>query len=402
MVRTLFQAKPAGKGRILRMIFASTAVLLGILALFLVPSGGAVYADGPTPDTVPSDWTPDSTLQSYINKKQQLVDLYAKVGKGETTMSAYNAALDSFYSEESYKEVHHPDNAQTAAECSAIPSANRAYLSDGTCYDTSEGSFTSTVPTSNTGPTSIISPLSVRPRHRQRVMYQVPQLAQNNGYYCGPAAAAEVLSFWQAAYHEPSTSFFGDSFSQSSLAAQCSASSYGCRYTRGKYLMTDANGVGGTDWRWHALPYYPYIYMMEFGLNNWRQGTEHGDYVPAGLPQEDITFMTLQTFGDRWITDIDAAFPMVADVAENRSNRGVVSTHLVNHPSGREIYHWVTIRGYSTPGYYDNQWWVHYVDSVWGSSLNNTNGYALTQGNNRLEFLTFHKLLEAEGFGYIW
>jgi len=337
-----------------------------------------------------------------MDKKQKLADMYVQVGQGDVSMATYNAALDNFYASDLNKEFHHPDRGITTDECAAIAAANLRYLNDGTCYDVTEESATGSVPTNNIYSPTNGSPLSVTPRYRQRILWQVPQMAQNNGWYCAPAAAAEVLRFWQVAYHQPASSYFGDSFSQSSLAAQCQSGQPGCWNTRGKYLMTDANGIGGTDWRWREFPWNPYSYMMEYGLNKWRQGAEHGDYAPIGLPQEDITFSRLQSFGDKWITDIDAAFPMVADVAENRTNRGVTSLSLPKHPTTRTIWHWFAIRGYSTPGWYDNYWYVHYVESVYGSSINNTRGYALTQGNNKVELLRLHTMFEVDGFGYVW
>lgn len=390
-----------------RHLLRTVAVLsvIAVLALGLAHSTQSAYADDP----IPSGWTPDPDLQKSIDKKQALVTEYAQVTRGQVSMEQYNADLDAYYAGDTNRELHHPDHQQTAEECAAIKPQNLAYWSDGTCYDVTEEVGMKAVP-SSTPDTNY--PYSVVPRHSQRIIWGVPQVPQGNGYYCGPAAAQEVLTFWVNAYHEPNHSVWGDPLSQSSLARWCDDWEDGCLLSRGKFLATDI--AQGTDWRWHSLQGLPYYYMMAFGMNWWREGAVNGAYVPIGLPQEDIPATDSSAFHDRWITDIDAAFPMIFDGTENlvrtRNGHRVISGQLNGHPSDQDhvIKHWFAVRGYSVNNWYgDNIEYVHYVDSVYGSSLNHypttdPNLYNVAQPNNKISVNEVYKMLAVEGYGYVW
>ncbi|MDQ3704995.1 MAG: hypothetical protein M3437_07205 [Chloroflexota bacterium] len=146
---------------------------------------------------------------------------------------------------------------------------------------------------------------------------------------------------------------------------------------------------------------------MQRGINRWRQNNEYGgDYLPVGPPG---SVLDKNKMHDHWITDIDAAFPLVFDVHENTpKSGGGVTPALPGHPTDRPISHWFAVRGYSVAGYYDNKDWVHYVDSAYGGQGFTVypnqpwRNYTLTQGNQRVSFDNVYEMMKVRGYGYVW
>jgi hypothetical protein len=311
--------------------------------------------------------------QDIRNRKQALADEYKQVRLGNVSMSQYNTHLDTFLNSVGITETtyNHPDRLRTSQDCSSLQGTSTlAYASDGSCFDTTENF----APDADPGAPSPYLSAS----HERVILWNVPWIPQNNGYYCGPAAAMAVMKFWNK-----NKSFWGDTLSQNSMAARCTGGSRGCADTRGKYLMTDY--FRETPWSYSNFDSSLRHYNMAYGLNRWWTGAEDGAYIAVGRP----AIPNEAEFSNHLITDMEASFPMVANVVENVNG----GPHLVGHPDTRVIYHWVAIRGYSE---YSNK--VHYVDSAYGGQ--GLQGFTLTQGNQRIAFHNMFLMIYHRG--YVW
>ena len=132
----------------------------------------------------------------------------------------------------------------------------------------------------------------------------VTQADQTKGYYCGPAAAFQLLKY----LHPSASAYNGASLSQGTLG-------------NSTYLKTDASG--GTPWA---------NGRMSVTLNRW---TGQAWYV--NTPSPSVTYFET----DVWV-DIYSGEPLVADAVELAG-----SYHYNNHPSNRTIGHWITAYGYT-------------------------------------------------------
>jgi hypothetical protein len=145
------------------------------------------------------------------------------------------------------------------------------------------------------------------------------QQSQDNSYYCGPAAASEVLDVR------------GVSASQSTLAGN-------------NYLKTDANGQ--TSWN-------PYV--MGPTLNTLTNSSAYvavnGSGVGGGFSQA--------TWQNDLIYDVDNGWAVAGNIVEYANT----DPHLVGHPRTVTIYHWIGIYGYLDYGTFTS-----YADSIHGDS----------------------------------
>lgn len=149
----------------------------------------------------------------------------------------------------------------------------------------------------------------------------VVQQGQINGYYCGPAAVSELLS-----YTAPSTN-------QNDAAY---------------WLYTTTDGTAWSGWNRAPAPYYTGHPVPD--VINYRRGTSF--YVPVTLPSYP-TSTDVSNYIRRMTADIDGNYPVVGDAWEVAN-----WPHLFNHPN-LTIFHWFTINGYYVNG---NQ--TDYLDSA--------------------------------------
>ena len=136
------------------------------------------------------------------------------------------------------------------------------------------------------------------------------QEPESYDYYCGPAAAMQILvglGYWTSYYN------FTDQHSQSALASAT-------------YLDTTTNG---TDW---------YPAKMAPALNKW---TQTSYYVTTAAP-------SLSSIEADTVSDVDSGYSYAADnIVETASG----ATHLTGYPTtGANVYHWQSIYGYSGSG----------------------------------------------------
>lgn len=108
MVKSQFKARLfyACRPHLLRTVAVLSVSAIATLALGLAHSPQSAYADDP----IPSNWTPDPVLQKSIDKKQALVNEYARFTRGQISIEQYNADLDAYYAGDTNKELHHPDH----------------------------------------------------------------------------------------------------------------------------------------------------------------------------------------------------------------------------------------------------------------------------------------------------
>ena len=145
------------------------------------------------------------------------------------------------------------------------------------------------------------------------------QQSQANSYYCGPATAAEILAGR------------GVNKSQSFLAGS-------------SYLKTDATGA--TSWN----PYVMHPTLNTLLNTNWYppvNGSGVGGGFDATTWEDDLQF------------DIDNGWAIAGNIVEYQNT----DPHLVGHPRGLTIYHWIAIYGYT---YYGVD--TKYADSVSGDA----------------------------------
>ncbi|HVF98214.1 MAG TPA: hypothetical protein VND68_00110 [Chloroflexia bacterium] len=385
--------------------------------------GGAIAPTAtPTPSPTPTRATNmgydpnevlDPATQGVKNRKDALMAKYAQVSNGTLTIEQYNPELDTFLAASGITttEVFHPNHLQTSTDCSSVDSSKLSYNTDGTCYDSTEGTRTGS--TSVTAPQVANYPYAIKPRYAQRILWNLAQVPQYKGYYCGPAVAEELIRYWSTTLGKSTRSVLGDTLGQANLAWWCTTGAFGCDDMYGKYLQTEE--YAETLWNYRVVEMvnnrlvFRYHYPMQRGVNRWRQNDEYGgDYLPVGPPVAKISKTTLH---DNWITDIDAAFPLAFDLHENTffvDQSGRKSGTLPGHPTDRPIHHWIAVRGYSTVNYYDQYEWVHYVDSAYGASGlpyypgQPTKNFTLTQPNQRVRFDVVYDMMQSLGYGYVW
>lgn len=149
----------------------------------------------------------------------------------------------------------------------------------------------------------------------------VTQYPQQKSYYCGPAVAYSAIRAMRGVVNskrDPSLTL-----TQAHLAGD-------------NYLATEKNGA--TNW---FLPGTKtgsgYNNYMPLALNRWLGGTP---YYQEKLPDDGGAQLRSIVIGD-----ITSDKPIIAATVEY-AYRG----HYNYHPAGRDIYHWIGIRGYSNSG----------------------------------------------------
>lgn len=185
------------------------------------------------------------------------------------------------------------------------------------------------------------------------------QQAQQTGYWCGPAATAGALAVR------------GVSVSQTSAAG---------------LLGTTTNG---TDWS-GSDGSVPAAYQTSHPVADVLTYELHGQgatYLPVGLP-DSPTSADVSTYEANLVEDIDNGWDLVGNAWEVPGG-----PHLVGHPSNQEIFHYFTMRGYTSSGAN-----TEYQDSVHGaSSISWSSGVPAysTLSSNTITVIN-------GGRGYIW
>jgi hypothetical protein len=185
------------------------------------------------------------------------------------------------------------------------------------------------------------------------------QQAQQTYYWCGPAATASALAVR------------GVSVSQSTAANQLGAT------------------VNGTDWS-GSDGNIPAAYQTGHPVADVLSYQLHGQgatYYPVGLPDSPSS-SNVSAYQANLVTDIDNGWDLVGNAWEVPGG-----PHLVGHPSNQEIFHYFTIRGYSSSGAN-----TQYQDSVHGaSSISWSSGVPAysTLSSNTITVIN-------GGRGYVW
>lgn len=148
------------------------------------------------------------------------------------------------------------------------------------------------------------------------------QQPQQTYYYCGPAAASEVLGVR------------GVNVSQGTLAGN-------------SYLKTNADG--GTNWS-------PQV--MQPTLNTL---TNSGYYVPVNGSGGGGGGFSSSTWQSDLTWDVDNGWAIAGNTVEYSGSQ---NPHLVGHPANLTIYHWIGIYGYQNYGNF-----TMYADSIHGTNF---------------------------------
>lgn len=151
------------------------------------------------------------------------------------------------------------------------------------------------------------------------------QQGQITGYYCGPAAVSEALDLR------------GVGLSQSQAAGK---------------LRTDGNGTAwsGVNANVGTTTGYPVPDVLNAYTN--------AGYVPVAVPYTP-SGGDVGSFKSRLVSNVDTGYPLVGDGWEVPGG-----PHLAGHPNV-EIFHWFTIRGYSSWG--DQTQYEDSATTVWGT-----------------------------------
>lgn len=183
------------------------------------------------------------------------------------------------------------------------------------------------------------------------------QEAQVNSYYCGPATMQEALG------HE------GISKTQSTL---------------GGLLKTDSSG---TAWSGVYVNGSPSTGRPMQDILNQQLGSHGAVYNHVDLPTSPTSTQEA-TYETHLQADIISGWPVAGNAWEIAGY-----AHLVGHPEGMTIYHWVDVRGFSSYG--DT---TAYEDSVHGaSSISWSAGVPAYSSMSSGTFVTI-----LGGYGYIW
>ena len=187
------------------------------------------------------------------------------------------------------------------------------------------------------------------------------QYAQTSTYYCGPAAAYEILHYLGVTAG-PS----GESLTQSHLASKCQSG----------YLCTDT--LHETPWYYYS----GYQRPMQSTLNAWKHTSWYIVHVGSTGYQSSLVF------------DIDHHYPVAMLVREQNS---ASTPHLVGHPTNITIGHWIGVHGYDSNGS-----WSYYADSVHGTTFWNWSPNVpahswISSGSTGLA-----NMMDVVPFGYIW
>ncbi|HEY3504169.1 MAG TPA: C39 family peptidase [Actinocatenispora sp.] len=170
--------------------------------------------------------------------------------------------------------------------------------------------------------------MAARPEATSRTLRGTQQ-AQQTSYWCGPAAVSGALAVR------------GVSLSQTGTANLLRTTTDGTDWSGTNAGVPKAYQTG-----------YPVADVLSYKLH-----AAGAKYHPVGLSY-DPTAKEKSAYRTRLVTDVDNGWDMVGDAWEAPGG-----PHLVGHPGNQEIFHWFTIRGYSSSGAY-----TQYQDSVHGAS----------------------------------
>jgi len=155
------------------------------------------------------------------------------------------------------------------------------------------------------------------------------QQPQQTSYWCGPAAVSSALAVR------------GVRVSQSTSA----------NMLRTTWDGTDWSGTNANVPKQYQTG-YPVADVLTYKLHG--QGAT---YYPVGLSYNP-TAKQKSTYRAHLVEDVDNGWDLVGDAWEVPGG-----PHLVGHPGNQEIFHYFSIRGYSSSGAY-----TRYQDSVHGAS----------------------------------
>lgn len=155
------------------------------------------------------------------------------------------------------------------------------------------------------------------------------QQAQQTYYWCGPAATAGALAER------------GVSVSQSTAASLLGTTVDGTDWSGSDGNIPSAYKTG-----------HPVADVLTYELHG--QGAT---YYPVGLPDSPSS-SDVSSFEANLVADIDNGWDLVGNAWEAPGG-----PHLVGHPSNQEIFHYFTMRGYTSSGAN-----TEYQDSVHGAS----------------------------------
>ena len=259
-------------------------------AAVLAPA--AVRAADPTGVTVSDAGSTVRTPaeQAYFDRKAQIVNDYMRVKVGTMDAAAFGAENATFFADFGLKS-----NVQSGAAASAA------------------------------SPLVATNDLAMS------------QAAQSQTYYCGPAAAFELLRFLGVTKGPKA-----EGLTQSNLSGPKSGT---CPVG---YLCTDILNPKETPWYYYS----GYPHPMLSTVNAWMHTT---------MPMWYAQFDGSSGYQSWLVYDVDNGYPVVVDAYEKAS---ASTPHLVGHPTDHVITHWISVRGYSSTGANSR-----YADSVHGSSV---------------------------------
>lgn len=180
-------------------------------------------------------------------------------------------------------------------------------------------------------------------------LYGLNQQSQATTYYCGPAAASEMVTY------------LGHGMSQQTLAGS-------------NYLQTDS--IGNTPWNPAVMgPTLNKVIGSSFYV------AVNGSGVNGGF--------STSTYASDLESDISQGYPVAGNVVEQPGG-----PYLTGHDSSQTIYHWIALYGYDNNGYLTS-----YADSVGGTSFwwwsSRTPRYTTGYDSNSMTTLLNQR-------GYVW
>lgn len=196
-------------------------------------------------------------------------------------------------------------------------------------------------------PTNLSNVLPLSSTSSQNVLIPFWQIPQTHYYYCGPATASEIIK---------AKTF--TTYSQDTLAVPLHCNTNGTPWY---------DGVSGSG--------YPMADTLNSYINT-------SFYIPYG------TTVDASQFQSKVVYDIDQNYGTAGDAWEVPNG-----PHLVGHPVGSEIYHWLAIYGYQN---YAND--ILYKDSVNGCTEISWSGNV--PASSSMNYATLARIVN--GRGIIW
>ena len=216
--------------------------------------------------------------------------------------------------------------------------------------------------------------------------------------YCGPSAAESILEYVKpTSYNFPTYGSFvlinnGDwTWGQYGLAGKFGPGSPNSNW----FLETNLAG-GETAW-FRTSTDWP----MSMSFNYWYSGSVNGlpYYTENPAPYTGQVSFVLSQIQVIIYNNGAPGWPLAADVEEIP---GTNHPHLVGHPAGLEVQHWVALYGYGGSGSYTD-----YIDPIHGSALDGTNGFNVSAMNTYYSSSSMFTLVTDAGahggpYGIVW